>query len=237
MIFFYLSPSFSIFSLIFPIFCMIFPFFFPFSLSLLHPPYTFFAGLGGGSKPHNPPPPCASTPMEFYWYIHKSFNLSWGYRLKLAQISKAQWMPGSGLSGKKLKSSSQFSAKEQKGFPKLWYPRLSNALSSFFLIWIWSERISQLIGTISLVWQPSRARTRWSEQGTGVPPCVPIARDFVIIPAVNLRFRPRWDVLIFLPFHSGRLSLPDQDPGRTWTRDRAMRSENLPLDQDAIMIL
>ena len=87
-----------------------------------------------------------------------------------------------------------------------------------------SERINQLRGTIKLVWQPSRARTRWSEQSTGVPPCVPIAWDFAIIQAVNHRFRPRWDVLIFLSFQSGRLSRPDQDPGRTWARERAMRS-------------
>ena len=87
-----------------------------------------------------------------------------------------------------------------------------------------SERISQQIETLSLVWQPSRAQTRWSEQGTGVPPCVPIACDFAIIQAVNLRFRLRWDVLIFLSCQSGRLSGPDQDTCRTWTRDRAMRS-------------
>ena len=50
--------------------------------------------------------------------------------------------------------------------------------------------LSQLRGTISLVWQPSRARRRWSEQGTGVPPCVAIACHFAIIQAVNLRFHP-----------------------------------------------
>ena len=53
---------------------------------------------------------------------------------------------------------------------------------------------------------------------------LPKAWDFAIIQAVNLRFRPWCYVLIFMPFQGGRLSRPDQGPGRTWTWDRAMRS-------------
>ena len=48
-----------------------------------------------------------------------------------------------------------------------------------------------------------------------------------------LGLRPRWDVLIFLTFQSGRLSWPDQDPAGLEPETEQEKSENLPLDQDA----
>ena len=74
--------------------------------------------------------------------------------------------------------------------------------------------LSQLIGNISIVWKPScRTRTRWSKQGSVVPPCMPIAWVFAIILEGNLRFRPRWEVLVFLHFQRERLTL--------WPRPRS----------------
>ena len=55
----------------------------------------------------------------------------------------------------------------QKLLPRRWWMFIF--LLTFYLLKnLKSGRISQLLGNISLVWQQSRALTRWSEQGTGV---------------------------------------------------------------------